>query len=179
MLANRPKRATGKPYTRPRFAQIIIPHKHTVRFSICDHHYTEYAFEADADNHGLCKCRRLDEVIVKMDEKDRLVRCFGERLIRGRCEKCNKKADECTLRRYNNLRLISTSLVLNNQNAITDFSDPNSPSEVSRTRGGGLLSRAAASTYDKVCGEGFDGGELEFYVTSTSPARAEGGEQGD
>ncbi|KAK6347633.1 hypothetical protein TWF718_005472 [Orbilia javanica] len=80
-------------YVRPQFARVVVPHTHSVVYSICGHQNHKYIFDAGSEGDGNCYCRRIDPAKLYEDHKDK-IRCrISQRTIHGRCPGCNQQTE--------------------------------------------------------------------------------------
>ncbi|KAF3216704.1 hypothetical protein TWF106_005344 [Orbilia oligospora] len=83
------------PYTRPKFARMVDPHLHSVKYSICGHLFSNYIFiKGEGADAGKCCCRRIDPVKLSFNSKEQIIRRITERVIHGRCSPCNQQTEE-------------------------------------------------------------------------------------
>ncbi|KAF3080541.1 hypothetical protein TWF706_002722 [Orbilia oligospora] len=86
---------TKRPYTRPKFARMVVPHLHSVKYSICGHYLSNYIFiKGEGTDADKCCCRRIDPMKLSFNSKEQIMRRITERVIHGRCSPCNQQTEE-------------------------------------------------------------------------------------
>ncbi|KAK6518899.1 hypothetical protein TWF281_003590 [Arthrobotrys megalospora] len=87
-------RATASQRPKLNFARATIPHLHTVKYSICKHRFENFIFQKCPTDPTKCGCRKIDPVHHYFDDKEKIQRRIGDRIIHGKCHICTTEQNK-------------------------------------------------------------------------------------